>query len=122
MRCFILILSLTVLNCTAQSKDCTRFKTGTFKYADPELKDWIVTRTDTVQIEKNSKTGRTLIGKVEWVSDCEYDLTFIDVNSPNKEILGKKVNVNILNTNKNSYESYGVSGEETAKSTLIKIE
>jgi len=121
MKHYFLFFLLVVSNGLAQSKDCSNFKTGTFKYSDTELKDWTIIRTDTLQIEKNNATGRVLTGKIEWVSDCHYNLIFIDVNSQNKSIIGKKIEVTILSTSKDSYESYGKSGKESAKSTLIKM-
>lgn len=31
---------------------CSEFKTGKFKHTNPEFKDWIITRNDTIQIKK----------------------------------------------------------------------
>jgi len=102
----ITLILIGLTSCKAQEKDCSKFRTGTFKYTDPELKDWIIIRTDSVQIEENANSGRILKGKIKWHSDCQYTLIFNEVIPPTDHLIGKKVNVDILNTESNTYTSH----------------
>ncbi|MBP2832142.1 hypothetical protein J8281_08065 [Aquimarina sp. U1-2] len=119
MKYFFLLLSLTIFSCFAQKKDCNKFKTGTFKYSDND--DWVVTRTDSTQIEVNKKNGRTLRSSINWLSNCEYVATVKDVNSSVNDIIGKVIKVNITQTDKDTYIVYATSDEESYKVKMIKI-
>jgi len=121
MKYLIMFSVLVFFSCNLQTTDCAIFKKGNYKFANPELEDWILTRSDTRQIEKNIKTGEAITSSIYWLSDCKYTLTFIDVSSSNKEILGKKMEVEILNTTTNSCEILVPFGEETIKLKLIKL-
>lgn len=124
MRYFILLFSLTIFSCSTKKKDCKNFKTGTFKYTDLKYKGHTITRNDSIQIEINDKDNIKIITLVEWISDCEYVLTYKDIlNYPNKEnIIGQKINVKILESKELSYVCHVKSSTLDSKIEIIKIE
>ena len=100
---FLLLLVLTI-GTYGQDKKCSNFKVGEFKYANPEYSDWQVNRTDSTQIETNTKNGIKIYSFVAWKSDCEYVLTSYKVlNSDSKNIIDRVFNVEIIKTLPNSY-------------------
>lgn len=119
MRYLLLLFVLGMTSCSSQSKDCLKFKTGTFKYSDDD--DWIITRTDSTQIEVNKKNGRTLKSSIKWLSDCEFVITVIEDNKGSSNILDKKITVKILNTTSKSYHYEATDGIKKIKNSLIKI-
>lgn len=94
--------------CTAiiygQETTCSDFKTGTFKYENPDYADWKITRDSTVQIETNSKTGLIIYNSIVWKTDCEFVLTCYKVLNANpKNYVGKMFYVEITKTFDDGY-------------------
>jgi len=104
--------------------DCSKFRTGTFKYLNKELSHFTITRNDSTQIEYNSKDNVTIITSVEWVSQCTYILTYENVtNHPyEKKVAGEKIKVTILNTDGNIYECQVISSSTDSKIKILKTE
>lgn len=105
-----------------QEMKCSDFKVGQFEYSEPAYSDWKVTRTDSTQIEINSKIGVEIRGAIKWISDCEYVLTYKEImNAEGKDFINKAVEVKIIKTTPKGYffqsKSYGVEIE----SEMIKI-
>lgn len=101
----ILILLLTLSGCSEEKK-CSDFKVGNFKISNPELSDWIISRTDSTQTEINSNTGMKIYNSIEWKTDCEYILTYTKVLNPGSQVvdfIGKKVKIKIIETNSGGY-------------------
>ncbi len=119
MKYLFLLFVLTMTSCSTQTKDCSKFKTGTFKYSDNN--DWMITRTDSTQIEINEKNGRTLKSSIKWLSNCEYVATVTDVNSSVNDIIGKVIKVNITETDEETYIAYAISDEESLEVKMIKV-
>lgn len=90
--------------CTySQEKKCSDFRTGTFIYSNPLYKNWKVVRSDNEQIEIDDVEKIKLQASVDWISDCEYNLTYTKFNdSDDSPIIGKKINVKIIKVGKNS--------------------
>lgn len=123
MKYFILLLSLALFSCNAQEKNCSKFKTGTFRYTAEELNSWTIIRTEKLQIEKNSDNGIIIKSAIEWKDDCTYTLTYKEVsNSSVNNVIGKKIVVEILDVNGNKYICQAVSDVMDAKLELIKVE
>lgn len=121
MRYLLLLFVITITSCSAQSKDCSKFKTGTFKYSDNN--DWVITRTDSVQIEVNNKDHVKYIGIINWVSDCKYTLTYKNVNNPDyKSIIGTKFSVDIVYIDEEMYRYIAYDSIRKIKGSLIKVE
>jgi len=123
MKYIIFFVFLTIIGCSPQKKNCSKFKTGTFKYLDKNLSHITITRNDSIQIEYNSKDDITIITSVDWISPCKYILTYQDVTNYQykDDIIGKKIYINILETDNNTYTSQVSSNTTESKTTIIKI-
>lgn len=119
---FILLLSLTT-GCQNQDVSCEKYKTGTFKYKDSDYEGHTIIRNDSIQIEYNSKDDIKIISKIEWISNCEFILTYKDIlNYPNKEdVIGEKINVKIVKTKESSYICEVKSNSLDSTIEIIKI-
>lgn len=123
MRYFVLLLFLTVCNGFAQSKDCSKFRTGTFKYVNSDEQDTVIVRNDSVQIETDATNGFKLTGSLKWLSDCKYTLTYTDVSNPDYSfIVGTIFNVDITSTTKNAYKYTAYNETRKITGEIIKIE
>lgn len=85
----------------SQNLDCTDFRTGEFRYTDPNFADIIVIRTEKIQIERYEKTGEEVHLYIDWISECDYILTYKKVVNPDakrvrKNMTGKELRVKIL--------------------------
>jgi hypothetical protein len=101
----LLLFALVLLSMNTFAQDCSKFKTGKFKYSDATLGDVIVVRDKAGQIEKNAKTNTEIHGSIDWVTDCKYILTFKKVvNADIPEIIGKQIAVEIIETHGNKYK------------------
>jgi hypothetical protein len=79
----LLLIQLNALD--LQSSDCSRFKTGNFYTETPKLGKTFIYRTDSIHIEKNDSVGYHYVLKVNWVSDCMYELSLLENKSSNKK-------------------------------------
>jgi hypothetical protein len=74
----------------------------------------VVTRTTSVQTERDSQTGEVLESKIKWLSDCRFQL-FTNVLSQSKsdstvqEQLEIPINIEIVSVNKGFYVCEGKS-------------
>jgi hypothetical protein len=99
----LLLLTLFSLTAAAQDADCEKFRTGNFKYEDPNYGVIRVKRTETAQVEINADKIE-IHSTVKWVSDCKFVLTHEKiVGADIPEIIGKKVYVEIIESKDNSY-------------------
>ena len=85
----------------SQDLDCTDFRTGEFRYTDPNLSGIIVIRTEKLQIERYEETGEEMHLYIDWISECEYTLTIKKIVNPNSKMpkanmTGKELPVKIL--------------------------
>ncbi|GEC77287.1 hypothetical protein [Flavobacterium aquatile] len=85
----------------SQDLDCTDFRTGEFRYTDPNLSGIIVIRTEKLQIERYEETGEEVHLYIDWISECEYTLTYKKIINPStkrlkKNMTGKEMPVKIL--------------------------
>lgn len=113
-----------VLSSCGQEKNCEEFKTGKFIYAENDRPEKIV-RTQNTQIEINSETGVEIHTRVEWKSDCEYVMTYEKILNHPKDfssVIGKKIFVEILETNGNKIKVRAKSDVIDEKIEFIKTE
>lgn len=98
MRKLILtIFLLSALHGYTQEKKCIEYKVGEFEYTNPKYSEWKVSRTDSLQVEVNTKSGIEIHSSIEWKSDCKYTLVCEKVvNYDLKNLIGKVFNVEIL--------------------------
>ncbi|MGY3792181.1 hypothetical protein [Aquimarina sp. 433] len=122
MRYLLLTLLLsTITGCYAQSKDCSKFKTGTFKYPN-DNSSFVITRNDSIQVEFDKKNNFKMVGSVEWLSDCQYKLTYTEVSDPRaSSLVGVSFTVDITSASDNTYKYHAYDNEKEIKGKMIKI-
>ena len=90
---------VVVLSCCCSSPSkCEDFRTGQFIYLDHH-RTTRVFRNDSIQVEVDLKSGVQIYNRVEWVSDCSFELTYSNIlNSPEDTSLymGEKIYVEIV--------------------------
>lgn len=96
----ILLFSITIYS---QKKKCSDYKIGKFIYTNPLYKNWKVSRNETEQIETDKENKIELKASVNWISDCEYILTYTSFNdSMEHAIIGQKLTVKIIEVKSDS--------------------
>lgn len=76
------------LHAQKQKYECPDYYEGVFTYKDT-LEDYIIIRTMTEQIEINTKKKEVSVAEVEWIQECNYDLTFRSLPRGYKFLEGK---------------------------------
>jgi hypothetical protein len=73
----IATLIFLLTNCS-QGYNCEDFKTGTYKFAEPEFSEVTVTRSASEQIETSTKAGEEYrdVYEILWNGTCSYQLVF----------------------------------------------
>lgn len=102
----LVFIVLVIFNTTVFGQEiaCSKYKTGTFKYENPNYADWEITRDDTTQIETNTKTRLKIYSSIVWKTDCEFVLTCYKVlNGDPKHYVGKMFYVEITETFDDGY-------------------
>lgn len=102
------------------SVNCQNFRTGKFSYKGEPYNGTIIKRSARRQIEIN-ESGRKLIYQIDWVNDCEYNLTFLKVKKGNAlQKRGDVINVKIIESTKYSYVYFAVfNGKEYSQTIWI---
>ncbi len=119
---FSIIIMLFTWTIFCQNNSCLNFKTGEFIYSNPEYSDWKITRTDTIQIENNSKTGIEIRSSINWISDCSYTLTCKSVSVPSlKNIIGKVFKVSIVETFNDGYKCISKRNDVQTKDMFLEM-
>lgn len=95
LRCLLLLATFIPGFGFAQSNDCKIMHEGRFRYmADDE--EVIVVIQDSVMTEYHRGGKYTIKTKIEWVNDCEYNITVLKVTVPAFSLgTGDQVNVKI---------------------------
>ncbi len=108
---------LFTVNSVSQVKDCSKFRTGTFKNND----NTVIVRNDSLQVEVDTKTNHKYKAAVKWLSDCQYTLTFVEITDPSfSQMTGIKLTVDILDVSENSYRYRAYNDSLEVRSELTK--
>ena len=119
-----LIILLISFNSISQEKQCSSFRIGEFRYVKEDMPERII-RNDTLQIEINPLDKVEIYSSIDWISECEYTLTYEKiVNYPGdvSDLIGKKINVTIIETKHNWYKVYAKGIFYEGEIEFIKIE
>ncbi len=117
-----LFLLLALSSCfETPQRDCTSFKTGTFKFeleVDGVKKSTTFIRTENQEID--TYEGKTDTSSIRWINDCEYIIQKIN---PKNRAEQKAVSIKILSTTEDSYmfEFNVVGSPEKQTGTVIKL-
>jgi hypothetical protein len=91
-KIFLTAIAIFVVDsCTSQNTlNCSKFKNGTFKYSSAQTGNiYTIERNDSLQIERNLKTGSVTTLKIKWTGQCEYELTLLNRQSSPLDTLTK---------------------------------
>jgi hypothetical protein len=83
MKCAALILLLYFsTGLSAQQLECSNYHFGKFKFIETKSNTNIrIERIGDKQIETDLTNGKTSSFKVNWINDCEYELTITEGSS-----------------------------------------
>jgi len=115
---FLILFGLS--SCYEVERDCTNFKTGTFKFealVGTELLTTSFVRNDSIEIDYFR--GKADTSSIRWINDCEYIVKKINPKNRSEE---KAIHMKILTTSDNEYLfEYNVVGEtQKQKGTVVK--
>jgi len=89
-----IIFFIMTLILIAQEKNCADFKVGKFTYSDLDYSDLITVRTDSLQIDSYPKMELETKSIVKWITDCKYEIEYIEVNDSKMEsLIGTKYTI-----------------------------
>jgi hypothetical protein len=118
MKKTIILLTLILLSCYQQERNCAAFKTGSYKFTqtiDGQQKTTTFIRTDKLQIE--TFNGKTDTASVRWINDCEYILEKLH---PKNRQERKAIAMKIMTTKEKTYTfEYSFVGEEKKQKGIV---
>tara|TARA_R100000353_G_scaffold176127_1_gene149584 strand:+ start:77854 stop:78225 length:372 start_codon:yes stop_codon:yes gene_type:complete len=116
MRFLVGFLALFLfIGCYNVQRDCTNFKTGTFKFealSGTEVFKTTIVRNDTLEVDYYE--GKTDSSSIRWINDCEYVLKKIN---PKNQAEKKAILIKILSTHNDEYTFEFSEVGKTTKST-----
>lgn len=78
----VILLSVFIGSCAGKKDqpDCSRLKTGRFESRGISGRgELVIERNDSIQVETDSWTGLVARLRINWIGDCEYRLTALDL-------------------------------------------
>lgn len=102
---FYIAFIFSLLSCNNQTT-CTDLHEGKFGYTHPEHSHIKIIRSGDSQIEINTESKIEAHTKIEWISDCEYKLTYEAFkNAPEEfnEMIGETIHAKIIKISGNKY-------------------
>ena len=122
MKKILILLSLTLVSCYQQERNCADFKTGTFKFTqeiDGKKNTSTFVRTENLQIE--TYNGKTDTATVRWVNDCELVLQKLHPKNMEEK---KAISMKIVATKEKNYTfEYSFVGDAKKQiGTVTKID
>lgn len=123
MKQVIMLFLFLTFNSFVQEKDCADFKNGKFTYSDPEYADLITERNDSLQIDSYLNMGWKLTSRINWLTDCKYEIEYIKVNDPKMEsLIGIKYVIEIIEINGDKILCKTESDGIVVEKEMIRIE
>ena len=118
MKKFLPLLSILLISCYQQERNCADFKTGKFQFEqeiDGKKEISVFERNDTLQIE--TFRGKTDTSAVRWLNDCEFILQKINPKGMKEK---KGIHMKILTTDEKSYTfEYSFVGESAKQKGVV---
>ena len=107
---FSLVIYVVLIACRNKPNgiDCSNCKAGDFTYYYRPENDTIeISRNDSLQVEKNIRSGFITKSKINWISPCEFESTFISSSDPSldkmSELMKDRVVVTRIREINNDY-------------------
>lgn len=118
MKKYLPFLSLLLISCYQQERNCTDFKTGKFQFEqeiDGKKEISVFERNDTLQIE--TFRGKTDSSSVRWLNDCEFVLQKLHPKGMKEK---KAIHMKILTTTEKNYTfEYSFVGEAAKQKGIV---
>jgi hypothetical protein len=115
----LLLLTLMLVSCYQQERNCNDFKTGEFQFElviDSIKEVSVFKRTDSLQID--TFRGKTDTSSVRWLNDCEFVLQKINPKNRKEQ---KAIHMKILTTEKDGYTfEFGFVGDANKQKGTVK--
>lgn len=119
---FYLALLIFSISTFAQGKKCVDFKNGTFKYTDKDYGDLITVRLDTLQTDTYPESNEVIKSRINWLSDCKYEMEVIEVNKEFlKSLIGTKYTIEIITINGNKIVCRSKNQGTVVEKEMIKV-
>jgi len=80
LHTIFLILVAFSFSFNRQPDPCKSIKTGSFTYKEEMFGQCLIERNDPIQSEKVLSNGMVVQTRVTWLSDCEYQMIFLNAN------------------------------------------
>ena len=112
------LVIVTAFSCNYQAK-CSDFRIGSYIYYSDYLRsDILITRTDSIQIEKIISSGKIVTSRIVWTNDCEYQTQYLDVNFPISDsdltyLRNQSIKTKIIRVEQDYYETESLSSGMT---------
>lgn len=88
----ILFFSIAYIESSYAYSSCAYYKTGKFILFDQKAGIHTrIDRTESEQVETDLKTGLFLRFKIRWISECEYELLFVEGNSDQSSFFKNRI-------------------------------
>ena len=118
---YTILSAILLTGCYQQHRDCTEFKTGSFRFEyeiDGQKKVTEFVRTENLEVE--TFEGKIDSSSVRWINDCEYILQKINPKNMQEK---KAVHMKILSTTENSYTfEFSIVGDTNKQTgTVTKL-
>jgi hypothetical protein len=104
----------------SQKIKCENFKVGKFIYRSEGLPNIIVIRTETEQKEIIQDSNQEFHEKINWLSDCRYELTY--TKAPFQNLIGKSLKIELFDIENNFAKGKATFEESNLEFTVVKIE
>lgn len=84
----ILTYSLLFSSCATNSNQCSRFYSGSFLYnSRVDSTEYFIYRKDSIQVERNKKTGLIIKSKIIWLAPCQCRISFLESNGNKDDLI-----------------------------------
>ncbi len=118
MKKILPFLTLLLISCYQQERNCTDFKTGKFQFEqeiDSIKEVSVFERNDSLQIE--TFRGKTDTSSVRWINDCEFVLQKLHPKGMKEK---KAIHMKILTTNEKTYTfEYSFVGDSNKQKGIV---
>ena len=97
----LLLLLIATTSCYENSRECSAFKTGTFKFealVGTEIQTTLFVRKDTIEIDYYQ--GKADTASIRWINECEYVVKKLN---PKNMAEQKAIHIKILSTEGDTY-------------------
>lgn len=117
----LLIVLLASATSFTQNLDCSKFKTGHFRYLNEDYADLLTIRTDSSQIDSYSDSSNfQATSHISWSLDCRYTFEYYKVNDVKFEsLVGTKYTVQITRIKGDTITCQKVIGDTLHEKMLM---